>query len=111
MAVPKSFSKLVDSAVAQTTELAGQLREHTSDQIARLSGRAAGWVDQAGAAAAEFTEHTAHRYAELGQASVEAAGHYTKQASTKLSQLTITCAEGLSERLVEVGERLSRHDD
>ncbi|RRO13152.1 hypothetical protein EIL87_26315 [Saccharopolyspora rhizosphaerae] len=97
MPVPGVLSKLVDTTVAQTAQFYEQVREDAGEHVARFSGRAAGWADQAGAATAEFTEDTAAKAAEA-----------SRSAAEKLATATSGLAEDVGERIIQLGEKLSR---
>ncbi|MEB3370204.1 hypothetical protein [Saccharopolyspora mangrovi] len=99
MPVPEAFSKLVDTTVAQTAKLYAQVREDTSEHVARVSGRAASWADQAGAATAEFTEDAATKAAAV-----------SRTAADRVATATSGFAEDVGERIIRVGEKLSRRD-
>lgn len=99
MPVPEAFSKLVDSTVAQTAKFYEQVREDAAEHVARFSGRAASWADQAGAATAEFTEDAATKAAAV-----------SRTAADRVAHATSGLADNVGERIIRVGERLSRRD-
>lgn len=99
MPVPEAFSKLVDTTVAQTAKFYEQVREDAAENVARFSGRAADWADQAGAATAELTEDAATKAAAV-----------SRSAADKVATASSGLAENVGERIIRVGEKLSRRD-
>ncbi|SFS87634.1 hypothetical protein [Saccharopolyspora flava] len=99
MPVPEAFSKLVDTTVAQTAKFYEQVRQDGAEHVARFSGRAASWADQAGAATADFTEDAATKAAAV-----------SRTAADKVATATSGLAENVGERIIRLGEKLTRRD-
>ncbi len=95
--VHRSLSTLRD----QAGELADRARTETADQAAQLSGRGAGWLDEA--------SHL------LADGAVAVTAHLTKAAgsgATRLADRVATGVDrwgnGLGDRIVRLGEEIAR---
>jgi hypothetical protein len=98
----------VFSALDQVTRpVRDSARHHVSEQLVRLSGRAADWLDTAGCEVAELSERGADRLGELGYSLADVLSREADRLGGQLSRQVLTWFEQCGDRVVRLGEDLS----
>lgn len=82
-------------------------RHHISEQLARLSGRAADWLDGTGCEVAELSQHAAERIGELGYSLADLLSREADRLGEQMSQRVLSWFERCGDRVVRLGEDLS----
>ncbi|WP_236795423.1 hypothetical protein [Amycolatopsis sp. GM8] len=104
MPIPTDLSRLIRDLRVRAGGLAERARTETSEQLARFSGRGAAWVDEAGDLLAE-------RAATAGARFTEAAAERGARLSTGVAATVDRWSGNLANRMVHLGEELSRPRD
>lgn len=89
-----------------TRPVRASARHHASEQLVRLSGRTADWLDGTGLEIAELSELAAGRLGELGYSLADLLGREADRLGDQLSQRVLSWFEQCGDRIVRLGEEL-----
>lgn len=107
MPLPQPVRRSLGTLRDQAGDLADRARDEAADQAAQLSGRGAGWLDEAGQLVADGAVTIT---AQLTKAAGAGAARLADRVATTVDHW----GNGLGDRIVRLGEeiaRLRRHRD
>lgn len=96
MSLHPAMTRSIDQLRSRAGELLDRARSETTEQVAHISGRGAGWVDEAGQALAGYAENLA-----------EAAGARATRVAGGVAGAVDRWTTNLGDRMVRLGAGLT----
>ncbi|HEX3786982.1 MAG TPA: hypothetical protein VHW44_03910 [Pseudonocardiaceae bacterium] len=103
MLISAPIAQLIDTARGQAGALLNRVRGEAGEHLAQLSGRTAGWADEAGDAVAVITDAAAVTAGQVSRDAVDAADRYAERTRDRVTRLSYRWTENLGDHLVRLG--------
>ena len=107
MATPTRLARFADVTRARAAVLWDQARQAASERVAELTGRAAGWIDDAGDGFGRLAEGAASRVCGFSYTAGEATGRRAERIGECLALAVRSWSAELGDGVVHLGESLT----